>query len=1086
MPFSVRHVPISESLLDEVARDLWDLCPGAEGSDLTGAVVLLPSSRACRTLEHRLLDLELERNGRGSLLLPAILTDRQWAREQAAILGLGQRTCPDNRLRPLILAPVLAQRPWLADRPESAQGLAAEFIRLFDEARLERCDERLLRGKTPLEVLITVSSAEEAEAIRADGARIREVWDLYRGLVPWDATDEQAAVAEALAKAAPGLPGAGPAVVLVAGFGKLTRIQAGLLRSALEGSAGGRLYLSLPDDPLSRAFCATWGGDGDGGGPEPVRPARSGPLGPTFAVASSLAGGDGDAVGDFLSRAAVPTQGTLRERLAEVGEVSGGLGPDGRRGSDGLPGPGGRLHLLPCPDPEWESRLVAHLAILALQAPGTPPSIAIAAPDPRLAARITAQLRDAGIDVDETYGQPLSALPAGLLVRFILRAALTGLRPEPLLEVLGHPFVRLPVSEGRHGGWTLRLERMFRLQDGPPGGLAGMLRRAEDHDQSVRDFFGRGGQGMTAFVQTVGEAFAPLLDLAGKAARPWPEHLAALKTTWETLTAGGAQRADFARRVDTESLGELLAVLERETGVLPPTGLADFAADLGRLLAEQQVPAHRARNLPIVVTGLLEARLERFDHLILAGINDDVFPSRAPQEHLLTPLAAGRLGLQDWRDHLGRDAELFLRLLHNAPRVTVTWSREQEGQDLLPSPFVSRLLLALGMKVEDLGEVPQPAAWRKEAAPRAEITGRQDAFRAEPTPVKAQDGTRPQNRLSWSALRQWRECPYRYLMERRLALRKEEDLRKEFGKQDYGSLVHDALKDWLVPGGEGQKALLDGDDEAALVVLTEAAEGRFGPGSQELPVRRLWLASFVRAFPGLIAVERGRITEWEPALLEHGFRMGLPAFVAWTRDLAAGVGLDPAEPEDLPGCAWDEAESLAEGIELQGTIDRIDRHRTFDGLAVLDYKTGKAPAAKKVQELDDLQVVLYSAAIEAGGAEPLPGLARVLESSYYQVSEEKTGPPAKPHLDGATPEGRLLLARGSIRLIELALGAAAADGAYPLLPRERKNEGEAKLPCRYCDLRGVCRLEEHRDRGDFPDVLWRKVDALINRKEDWL
>ncbi|MGD9548554.1 MAG: PD-(D/E)XK nuclease family protein [Candidatus Krumholzibacteriia bacterium] len=1075
MPCSVHHAPFSESLLDQVARDLWALCPEAEGGDLTGAMVLLPSSRACRTLEHRLLDLELERNGRGSLLLPAILTDRQWAREQAVLLGLDRRDYPDDRLRPLILAPVLARRPWLADRPESAQGLAAEFIRLFDEARFERCDERLLRGRTPLDNSLAASGTEEAEAIRADGARIREVWDLYRGLVPWDAADEQVAVAEALAKGASRRPGPGPAVVLVAGFGKLTRIQADLLRSALEGSAEGRLYLPVPDDPLSRAFCATWGIEADGGGTSPGRPARSGPLGPALAVASSLAGpGDGDAAGAILSRAKVPLQGTLRERLAEVGEAP------------GLLGPGGRLNLLPCPDPEWESRLAAHLAIEELQAAGTPPRIAIAAPDPRLAARITAQLRDAGVDVDETYGRPLSTLPAGLLVRFILRAALTGLRPEPLLEVLGHPFVRLPVSEGSHGGWTLRLERMFRLQDGPPGGLAGMLRRAEDHDQSVRDFFGRGGAGMASFVQTVGEAFDPLLDLALRGARPWPEHLAALKSTWKMLTTNGEKQADIARRVDVESLGELLAVLEREAGVLPPTEPADFAADLGRLLAEQQVPAHRARNLPVVVTGLLEARLERFDHLILAGINDDVFPSRSPQEHLLTPLAAGRLGLGDWRDHLGREAELFLRLLHNAPRVTVTWSREQEGQDLLPSPFVSRLLLALGTSVEDLGEVPPPAAWRKETAPVAEIRGRQESFRFEPTPVRAQDGARPQLRLSWSALRQWRECPYRYLMERRLALRKEEELRKEFGKQDFGSLVHDALKDWLVPGGEGQKALLAGDEDAALAVLTAAAEGRFGPGSQDLPVRRLWLASFVRAFPGLIAAERTRITEWEPILLEHGFRMGLPEFIAWTRDLAAGVGLDPADPEDLPGCAWDEAESRAGGIELQGTIDRIDRHRTLDAFAVLDYKTGKAPAAKKVQELDDLQVVLYSAALEAGGAEPLPGQARVLESSYYQVSEEKTGPPAKPHLDGASPEGRLLLARGSIRLIELALGAAAADVGYPLLPRERKNEGEAKLPCRYCDLRGVCRLEEHRDRGDFPDVLWRKVDALINRKEGWL
>ena len=134
MPPHIRRIPFADNLLRCLAVDLLEALPGKDSGDLTGALVLLPSTRACRTLQHELLD----ESGRDTLLLPHIVTVAQWADEMVVHLGLAAAELPDDRVRPLILARKLMTLPWLRDNPESAPGLAAEFIGLFDEIRLHR------------------------------------------------------------------------------------------------------------------------------------------------------------------------------------------------------------------------------------------------------------------------------------------------------------------------------------------------------------------------------------------------------------------------------------------------------------------------------------------------------------------------------------------------------------------------------------------------------------------------------------------------------------------------------------------------------------------------------------------------------------------------------------------------------------------------------------------------------------------------------------------------------------------------------------------------------------------------------------
>ena len=1036
MPPRICRIPFADNLLRRLAVDLPAALPGADEGDLTGALVLLPSSRACRTLQHELLDESLKKSGRATLLLPRIVTIGQWADEQAAALGLDATNLPDDRIRPLILARKLMTLPWLKDNRESAPGLAVEFIRFFDEARLHR-QEHLLLDPGTIDQVLEHAAPAEAEIIAGDLRRVHEVWDHYRRLVPHDSVDGLADLA--LALEARGVPGSPPELVVVAGFGRIDPVRAELLRAALGKGQQGRIHLPEGKSLLSRLFLATWSPDRLGA--DPLAPARS--------TEFLLTGEPTEAVKDQD----IPS---LKERL-DILKAEGNPAD--------LLAPAGPVDFVPCGDPEAESRLVAHRVVEILSRPGGGNHrIAVAVGDPKLAARITAQLRDAGIDSDNTHGQSLSSLPAGLLLRFILRAVLTELRPEPLLEVLTHPYVQLPVGEGSHGTWTLRLERMFRRNQGPRGGLAGLRRQAADRDQAALNLFQKQGPGMMEFVSSVDDAFAPLLEMRGGGARPWSELIDAVREVWAAL-APGFSLGEKKDRPDVTAAARLLECLKTDSSLLPPVALADFTADLGLLLSGENVPAHRARNLPVLVTGLVEARLEVFDNLIIAGLRDGVFPSRTQPPLLLGGGIRDRLGLPGWRDALSRDAELFLRLLHNAPEVLLTWSTEEDGQPVLPSTFISRL--QLGLQPPETEE-PEAFLWRREEMPWRDMASGETNFLGEDSQVPALVKVRPLTRLSWSALRQWRECPYRYLLERGFALRKEEEVQEEFGRMEYGSMVHEALADFLTPDGPGYAALADSDREKAEEILSEEAEAKFAPGADDLPLRRLWLDSFRRAVVPIVAHEIKRFPDWRPVAVEEQFEMPLGDLASWVADQAAAFDWDPELP-DLSGHAAD--------IVLRGTVDRIDRRQDGGGaLCVIDYKTGRIPSVNKVQALDEMQVLLYAAAVEAGG---MPTAGSVAEGFYYPINEDKPGRPGKVHLDCSEGEGRLLLLQGAARLVKLAVSAGDPAGLFPLIPREMAGEGESSLPCEYCEFRGVCRLEER----DIPPAAERKLDKLVNRKD---
>ncbi len=1016
MPWHLHHLPLSRPALPAVARWLLDRHADDDPLALAGARVLLPATRACAELGGALI----EAAATPALLLPRAQTPAGLAAELAGLQGRSLDGLPDAALRPLLLAPHLARLDWLAHRPQAAPGLAAELIDLFDEVRLARCDALVLGGADDASLLAATDPAA-AGVLEHDLARLREVWACYREHVPQDAVDVRVA---ALAAAARRWPGAPPSLVAVAHPGRLDRATAAVL--AALATAGTDVHLLVPEaeTPRARLLLATYR--------DPSAPAH--PLAGVRRLAGRL--------GAPVPPAPAFAGEHLAARLDHLADARAELAA------------GGPVTLLPCREPEHESRVIAHQVSEVLAAGAPVPRVLVATGDRDLAARVTAQLRDAGIDVDDTRGRPLSGLPAGRLLRDLLRTAVAGWPYGPLFEVLGHPYVRLTADGERpgHGVRVQLLEAAVRRAGRARRGLAS-LRAAAAADDAVAGEHRRGWS-LADLVDRTAAALAPLVAVDGTS--PWTEILAAIGAVWQAVAPGrplGGAAEPAADHDDLGALDGLLADLEELAPSLPPATLAEATAALAGLLAGIEVRPHRQRHLPVVVTGLVEARLADVEVLVLGGMGQDIFPGSLPRPLLLDARVRAHLGLDHWRDRAGRDAELFLRLLHAAPRVLITWPQERGGQPALPSPLVQRLLLAAPSPP---ATAPEVALRRRTVPDAATLAAPEEVFRAEPEPVPAPDVARPP-RLSHSAMQRYRECPYRFLLADALGLRRPDPLEPVFDAADVGELAHAVMQTWLAPDGEAVAALAAGDDGHAHDLLRVAADAALAAQGRDVPGGAVAIRTLLDLAPALVASERASLPQWRPAAVEAAFQVTLGQIAAW-------LGVHDEAPPTVPDAHAD--------YPLRGRIDRVDIARDGTPRAVVvDYKTGHVPSKTRSRDGRELQVVLYGLAVEAGtvtGLPPTPDGWRLDRAGYYRLRAPDPGP--SWHLEGSQQ-----LVPGARRILEQA--AAILDPAQPfaLVPDWQEEDATGALPCRHCEFAGICRLQER----DTSPALAARVARLL-------
>ncbi len=582
------------------------------------------------------------------------------------------------------------------------------------------------------------------------------------------------------------------------------------------------------------------------------------------------------------------------------------------------------MALIEAPAPRIEATAIALILRKAVEDGIT---AALITPDRLLTRQVTAALDRWRIEPDDSAGRPLPLTAPGRFLRHVAEMAGSRITGPDLLTLLKHPLTNSGSDmRGEHLRHTRDLELEALREDMPyptPETLIGWAGKRLDRLEwahwigSILGEFAHSGSG------ELSEHVARILAIATRlAAGPGGMGSGGL---WD-MPAGRE-----ARKVVDELLREA-----PHGGTMSVTDFRDlFAA----VLARGEVHDPNAPHPGVKIWGTLEARVQGADLVVLAGLNDGIWPGLPAPDPWMNRQMRHKAGLLLPERQIGLSAHDFQQAIA-APQVVLTRSVRDAESETVPSRWLNRLTnLMQGMSPEgkaalaamrDRGQGWLGLAAAMEATPRTDPAPRP----APCPPVEA----RPK-RLSVTRIGKLVRDPYSIYAEQVLGLRPLGPLNRSPDAPLRGTILHRVMERFVNErdGTEPHDAARERLMQIAAEVLEEDAPW---------PAARVfWLAKL------------GRVAD---------------SFLEGEANRAARAALAATEVRG-------EYDAIPDRFTLTGTADRIDR----DGegaLYIYDYKTGAIPTAKQRANYDK-QLLLEAVMAEAGAFKGL-AKARVAEVAY--------------------------------------------------------------------------------------------------------
>ncbi len=624
-----------------------------------------------------------------------------------------------------------------------------------------------------------------------------------------------------------------------------------------------------------------------------------------------------------------------------------------------------------------EEDAAATLALMmreTLETPGR--TCALVTPDLALGRRVAARLERWGVIADDSSGQPLSRMQAGRLVNLAVRFIADPLDPHALLGLLKHPLVRLDLDGIDTAAAVQALEehalRGPRLRDWARARRI-LLRAAEPRDDGhVRS---------ERTIERVAAARRLLdrLESLSNAARAAFADDAPLDGAARSLTVliealGGP---DAWAGPDGEAAAALLAGLIEGGAALGEVSRADFAELVRTLLAEETVRTGGANQPRLRILGAIEARLVRADRMILAGLEEGVWPNAAPTDPFLSRPMRKALGLPPPERRLGQTAQDFVQAAC-ADEAILVHSERRGGQPAVKSRWLWRLeMLTRGADAEDTPvKLERPSVLLDQARTLDAPAQATPAYAPRPAPRPPID-RRPRE-LPVTGVERWVRDPYAIYARYVLRLRQMDRPGQSAEALARGNAVHKAVERLSLSWPE----VLPDDcaDQLETLLLEELGHHGFEDAAmaREAPLARncaRWLSTW----------ESERRARGVEIRVEEKVEMLIPA---------------PAGP-----------------FRLTAKADRIELSAT--GAAVLDFKTGQIPSPNQVKSGFSPQLTLTGAILAHEGL-------------------SDTGPVQPEELTYVRVVGRKVAGQAAVRALgdeALALSEAALEGLRTRIAR---------------------------------------------------
>src|SRR6266508_893412 len=588
---------------------------------------------------------------------------------------------------------------------------------------------------------------------------------------------------------------------------------------------------------------------------------------------------------------------------------------------------------------------------------------ALVTPDRGLARRVLAALARWKVAVDDSGGDRLADTPAGRFARLTAEAALGGLAPVSLLALLKHPLVRLGAAEGAQARAIAALEKAALRGPRPRPGTAGLaralatfraelakLRRKEPSDLHPSDprtlLTDAELDAAGELVVRLTTALAPLEAL--RAPRPFADIAACHRDVIAALSAEPPDKTAIFGGPDGVALATAFdeIALDQAGLVVAP---ADYAELFRTVISDRVVRRPGLPGVRVRIYGLLEARLQSVDRMVLGGLVEGTWPPDAGSDPWLNRPMRHTLGLDLPERRISLSAHDFAQAL-GATEVILTYPAKLAGAPTVTSRFVQRLAAVAGEERWSgacrRGE--QYLHWARALDRPMDV---QHVKKPAPKPPRE---ARP-SALSVTDIENWLRDPYTIYAKHILRLRELDPVDLTPGAADRGIVIHGALSEFT----KTFAAALPEDPEGALLAI---GRRHFAALDDYPEARAFWWPRFQRIarwFAGWEAERRGKITA---LTAETGGRIEIP------------LG--------------------ARTFTLSARADRIER-LADGGYAILDYKTGQVPTEKQVRVGISPQLTLEAAILRGGGFGDIGAGGSVAELVYVALKGREPAGDAK-------------------------------------------------------------------------------------------
>jgi ATP-dependent helicase/nuclease subunit B len=667
-------------------------------------------------------------------------------------------------------------------------------------------------------------------------------------------------------------------------------------------------------------------------------------------------------------------------------------------------------------DNENEEALALAIAMReTLETPGK--TAALITPDPSIARRVSAELARWGVAVEDSAGRTLGQSPAGALARLILEAAIE-FTPRSFLALLAHPAVHLGRSLSQVESATRALElAIFRavplasLDDLERAFAAARTAADDKHAHpAIRRVSEVDRRAAEALARDVASALAPLRVLGPTASLR--DYLTQHRTAIAAAIAGTQRAAEDGQ--DFEQLTLLMDEWSEAAAEKFPTALNEYAALFDDALTAARAPSARGGHPRLHILGLLEARLLDFDCVLVAGLDETVWPPAVETDAFLNRPMRAALGLSAPERRIGQTAHDFVSAL-GAREAILSRAKKRGGQPTVASRFLQRIAAAAGAEA-----MKEPEERGERYLAFARRLDRPTEFRPQRRPAPRPPVELRPKTLSVTRIETLRRDPYAIYAETILRLKALEAVERDIGPREKGMAWHATLQEF-VEAYPSDALPSDARERLLSIAQTQFAQFRDAP-------------AFALQWPNI--------------------EKGLDFFLAFERDTRGAIVQAWVERQGAI------AVQLANGtpFKLNARADRIDILQS-GGARVIDYKSGAPPSAKDVKAGFSPQLTLEAAMLSQGGFEGLPPL-ETEEAIYLKLGGASGG--EEKHAGGKN-ENIMALAAQHLAGLKMLLDAFACEDT-PYLSRPFP-----KFVPRFSDYDHLARVKEWSATGGESD-----------------